>query len=273
MMGGAPGGMPQVHAGPAPGQPYGAAPQPAHAPGPAPRVNTGMGPAPNLGPAPGMGMGAGGVSAPSPSSYGQRGGVAAQAPSAYGHNPGPAPAPVAAAQPSFNPTAPGLAAHAGALGSSTAPTASAKPTVEGLPVAWPLPTSSMQNPRSSKAVLDANRDAQAASEAVALGDPVAPGDLQRVQSVLGGLLQVNPAAAGNPRMYEDINKRLNELYEKLQTGNMKNASSAKVLEVVQALEVQDIAKANNLHRELSASQDFSANKNWLQGLKRLIPAR
>lgn len=140
-------------------------------------------------------------------------------------------------------------------------------------MAWPLPTSAMQNARSSKAVLEANRDAQAASEAVTLGDPIAPGDLQRVQSMLGGLLQGNQAAAGNPRMYEDINKRLGELYEKLQTGNMKNTSQAKVLEVIQALEMQDFTKANNLHRELSSSQDFSLNKNWLQGLKRLIPTR
>lgn len=136
-------------------------------------------------------------------------------------------------------------------------------------MAWPLPTSAMQKLSTNKAIKAQNEDVQAASEAMSLGDPMAAGDVQRVQAVLGMYLQ---GQSGNTRMHEDISKRLEELYTKLQTGNMKNSGQAKVMQFIQCLEAQDFAAAGKTHVELT-TMDWTENKNWLQGVKRLIPQR
>lgn len=136
-------------------------------------------------------------------------------------------------------------------------------------MAWPLPTSAMQKLSTNKAIKAQNESVQAASEAVTLGDPMAAGDLQRVQATLGMYLQ---GQSGNTRMYEDISKRLEELYAKLQSGNMKNTGQSKVMQLIQALEAQDFATAGKTHMELT-QMDWTENKNWLQGVKRLIPQR
>lgn len=135
-------------------------------------------------------------------------------------------------------------------------------------MAWPLPTSAMQKLSTNKAIKAQNEDVQAASQSVSLGDPMAAADVQRVQATLGMYLQ---GQAGNTRMYEDISKRLEELYVKLQTGNMKNAGQSKLLQLVECLERQDFVTAGKTHMELT-TMDWTENKNWLQGVKRLIPS-
>lgn len=99
-----------------------------------------------------------------------------------------------------------------------------------------------------------------------LGEPVSPQDLQRCQSVLNQLLEVSQQDA---RKRDDISKRLNELYEKLQHGYVSTPTSQKVIAMVGAIEQQDFMSANKIQVELSTA-DWDKNKNWLMGLKRLL---
>lgn len=100
---------------------------------------------------------------------------------------------------------------------------------------------------------------------------MAPHDLQRVKNVMGMLLDAS-AQDGNAKKRDDIAKRLEELYMKLQTGQVKTTSSAKVLQMVEAVEGQDYAAAVRIQNDLCSS-DWDSNKVWLQGVKRLIPTR
>lgn len=68
---------------------------------------------------------------------------------------------------------------------------------------------------------------------------------------------------------DDIAKRLEELYSKLQQGHLATATSQKVLALVSAMEQQDYATANKVQVELSTT-DWEKNKTWLMGLKRLV---
>lgn len=71
---------------------------------------------------------------------------------------------------------------------------------------------------------------------------------------------------------EDIAKRLEELYSKLQAGQIKTAASQKVLQMVKSVENQDNQAAHKMLTEL-CQMDWDQNKNWLQGVKRLVPPR
>jgi len=70
-------------------------------------------------------------------------------------------------------------------------------------------------------------------------------------------------------MRDDCNKRLEDLYSKLQAGQIKNNTSAKVLELARAIERQDFPSAHKLQAELMTCE-WETNKNWLQGVKRLV---
>jgi len=261
-MGVGPGVGPMPNMGPTPGMNPGVGVNPGMNPGlgPAPGINQNMGPTPgmnqNMGPAPGMNPGMGvnpGMPGVSP-----------------GMNPGMNPG----VNPGVNPGWGGGVAAPGPApppGKSTAPTASAMPVTEGLPVAWPLPTKTMQKLSTNQAVAGANMAIQEMSgTSSSLGEPMAPHDLTHVKNVFTMLLEASNES--NPKKREDIVKRLEELYTKLQTGQLKTACSQKVLQLAKSLEAQDYATATKVQQELF-STDWDANKSWLMGLKRLIPTR
>eukprot|EP00930_Biecheleria_cincta_P047446 TRINITY_DN3289_c0_g1_i1.p1 TRINITY_DN3289_c0_g1~~TRINITY_DN3289_c0_g1_i1.p1 ORF type:complete len:1199 (+),score=239.56 TRINITY_DN3289_c0_g1_i1:57-3653(+) len=275
MHGGGMGMAPAPTPAPAPSAPV---PPPGPGMGPAPRMNAAPGPAPGscmggpgmAGPgmggpgmppaaAPGMQPGMG-MSAPSPGGYGGCGGYSAPS---MGPGVGAPPAAGFGGQPGA-PMAPGK---------STAPTASAMPVTDGMPVAWPLPTKSMQKHATNNAVAGANMAIQDNSQGGAqmLGEPMASHDLTHVRNVFTMLLDAS-SQDGNAKKREDMSKRLEDLYSKLQAGGVKTACSQKVLQLAKAVEAQDYPGAGKLKQEL-CTQDWDANKYWLMGIQRLIPQR
>lgn len=100
---------------------------------------------------------------------------------------------------------------------------------------------------------------------------MSPADLGRVQQALGALLQ-HSAQDGNVRKRDDNQKRLDELYSKLQQGQMKPDAQQKVLQMINFLEGQDFVSAARVVKELS-TMDWNMNKNWIMGVQRIIPAR
>merc|ERR1719382_575646 len=101
---------------------------------------------------------------------------------------------------------------------TTAPTGSAMPVTEGMPVAWPLPTSSMQKFSTNQAVAAGNKaviDASAGGPSAVIGEPMPQHELAHVKNVLDMLLSMS-SQDGNAKKRDDIAKRLEELYTKLE---------------------------------------------------------
>jgi len=158
---------------------------------------------------------------------------------------------------------------------STAPTASAAPVIEGMPTPWPLPSSTQQLGSTTRSVAAANKAVQSLTvegSAAPMGDPLPAHDVAHVKGVLSMLLDAS-SQDGNAKKREDISKRLDMLYSRLQSGAMRNSTSQKVLQLVKAVEAQDYAAAGRLQADLS-SNDWNDNKDWITGLKRLgLPTR
>jgi len=105
--------------------------------------------------------------------------------------------------------------------------------------------------------------------AAPVGTPMASHDLQTARNMFGTLLEASFQKDGNARKRDDIAKRLEELYSKLQEGRIKAATAEKLLQMVRSIEANDLASAGRIQVELSAS-DWDTNKNWLMGIKRLL---
>lgn len=266
-----------------------AAPAPSIGMGPAPRINVGL-PAPNLAAMsnPGMGgMGAGNASMGG-AGVSSMGGMAAGMAGMAGHSMGSASSPHHGAGGHYpsggagfpggmgvSAPAPVSAPMGGPPSKSTAPTASAAPVVDGMPVAWPLPTKTQSKLSTTQSVAAANAAIQEMSagggNGAVTGDIMPAHDLTYVRNVLTMLLDAS-SQDGNMKKREDISKRLDELFGRLETGRIKTAASQKVMAMVKAVEAQDLISAQKLQLEL-CTIDWEVNKNWLLGVKRLIPSR
>lgn len=147
------------------------------------------------------------------------------------------------------------------------------PVVDNMPTPWPLPTKTQQKLSTTTTVAAANQAVQDQSMgAAAAGEPMPPHELQHVRGTLSTLLDVLAGQDPNPKKREDIAKRLEELYGKLQAGQIKTATSQKVLALVKAVEAQDHAASSRIQQELYQT-DWDINKSWLMGLKRLFAGR
>ncbi|EER05343.1 conserved hypothetical protein [Perkinsus marinus ATCC 50983] len=156
-------------------------------------------------------------------------------------------------------------------GTSTAPHAAAVSTTPGLPVSWPVPTSVQQSGYSNPATLSGNQAVGAHSApAQPQAPPMAAADVSNCQRVLNQLLEIN-CQDGNRRKREDLTKRLGELYGKLQSGDISETAQEKVKELCAAVDAQDFNTAKRLVADLSA-HEWEHNKNWVMGLRRLMPS-
>jgi len=78
---------------------------------------------------------------------------------------------------------------------------------------------------------------------------------------------------GNVKKRDDIAKRLEELYGKLEVGQVKTIAGQKLIQVVQAVEAKDYAAASRVVQLELSKIDWEQNKSWVTGLKWLLPAR
>eukprot|EP00930_Biecheleria_cincta_P047447 TRINITY_DN3289_c0_g2_i1.p1 TRINITY_DN3289_c0_g2~~TRINITY_DN3289_c0_g2_i1.p1 ORF type:complete len:1170 (+),score=202.35 TRINITY_DN3289_c0_g2_i1:163-3510(+) len=251
-MGGPPGGMggPPGGMGGPPGAMGGMAPATAPAPSaPVPPPGPGMGPAPRMNPAPGAGMPGPGMGCGGPGMPGPGMGCG---------GPGMPPAAGPGMQPGMGMSGPAP----GGYGGYGAPGGMGMSPGVGAPGVGGPPGPAM--PRSTAPQAPA-------APPQPCGEPMAAHDLAHVRNVFTMLLDVS-SQDGNAKKREDISKRLEDLYSRLQTGAVKTACSQKVLQLVMAVEAQDPQTAGRLQQEL-CTQDWDANKNWLMGIKRLIPQR
>jgi len=139
-------------------------------------------------------------------------------------------------------------------------------SASGLPVSWPVPTTTQQLGSTTSTTAHLNRSLHATATSQPQSTPMAPGQLDQVKYVLGGLLQHE----GNSKKKMDVQKKLEELYQKLSTGSISQPAQDKVVSLTRAIESHDYATANKVHLELSNSE-WEHNRNWLMGVKRLLP--
>ena len=150
-------------------------------------------------------------------------------------------------------------------GLSTAPHATANPVTPGLPTSWPVPTPVQQ--QLSPGIVPPPKSALLPTGP--LNDPVPHNEIAILQQSFTGLLE-RCAQDGNRRKWDDIGKKLSELYDKLAAGQISRDSVAKIKEMCNCIDRGDFINASRLRVELSAS-DWEKNRTWLFAVQLLLP--
>ena len=150
-------------------------------------------------------------------------------------------------------------------GVSTAPHATANPVTPGLPTSWPVPTPVQQ--QLSPGIVPPPKSAMLA--AGPLNDPVPQNEISIIQHSFTELL-ARCAQDGNRRKWDDIGKKLSELYDKLATGQISRESVGKIKEMCLCIDRGDFVSASRLRVELSAG-DWEKNRTWLFAVQLLLP--
>lgn len=99
-----------------------------------------------------------------------------------------------------------------------------------------------------------------------------PNDFARVQAALDMILEVS-AQDGNIRKRDDNTKRLGDLYSKLRSGQVKDATQQKIMQLVAAIEGRNYTVAQKVLQQELCMNDWDQNKFWLQGLRRMLPTQ
>ncbi|EEA06563.1 uncharacterized protein CMU_012370 [Cryptosporidium muris RN66] len=154
---------------------------------------------------------------------------------------------------------------------TTAPHSGATPPIPGMPIPWPLPTATQQLNSNTSSTASINRQIQAATKRspnIQSSQPLPPQLLDLVMSTINkSLLE---AFVNEPRKQADAQKRFDELFDKLKTGNITDHVSNQVVKLCQAMQSGDFVAAHKIHIDLSSSE-WEHNKNWLMAFKRILP--
>jgi len=152
---------------------------------------------------------------------------------------------------------------------STAPTNSAAPIIDGLPVSWPIPTAQQNAQWVTNSTLEKNKAIQG-QRAPINANPWDPADIEFAREILES--QNIALSIQTKREQDDMREKLDQLYSKLQDGLLNPAGSAKLKEFCHAIQNEDYTTALKLQREL-AGVHWNDHKNWLLGIKRLASSR
>lgn len=150
-------------------------------------------------------------------------------------------------------------------GVSTAPHVTARSVTAGMPVPWPVPTAVQQQLTPNSVAPPAGTS----STPTQISDPMPPGEVAAIQQTINNLLQ-RCAQDGNTRKWEDTSRKLNDLYDKLSSGQITAESKERVKGLVACIDRGDFQQASRIRVELSAT-DWERNRAWLFAIQLLLP--
>eukprot|EP00918_Siedleckia_nematoides_P008233 GHVU01017845.1.p3 GENE.GHVU01017845.1~~GHVU01017845.1.p3 ORF type:complete len:107 (+),score=23.48 GHVU01017845.1:104-424(+) len=106
-----------------------------------------------------------------------------------------------------------------------------------------------------------------------MGVVMPPDQLQYVRSVLEQAANAPANRESNPKLAEDVKRRLEDLYEKLKLGQISQEIQQQILEFCQALMKGDFAVAASIQTQLTKSSEWNVHKTWLMCFRRFVQGR
>ena len=96
-----------------------------------------------------------------------------------------------------------------------------------------------------------------------------PGDVDQVRRAMTSLLE-RSAADGNRKKYEESKAKFEELWARLEKGEVSPTVQVKLLAMAQALEAGDTVVLGRVKADLQ-TWDWETNKSWIMALKLIFP--
>ncbi|KMZ82257.1 hypothetical protein PVIIG_03511 [Plasmodium vivax India VII] len=154
--------------------------------------------------------------------------------------------------------------------STTSPIAGALTVTPGMPVPWPIPTTTQQLGSTTTSTANENKKIQTATKeqnGVFMGRGNVDNVKKTISSFLNGYISQEPMK----KKAEDVSIKVHELFDKLDTGSFNEQINESIISMVSALNANDFRAANKVIVDLSRNLWDGSNKSWIMGLKCIIP--
>ncbi len=99
--------------------------------------------------------------------------------------------------------------------------------------------------------------------------PMSPMDVEQVRRAVTSLVE-RSVADGNRKKYEESKAKFEELWARLERGDVSPTVQIKLLAMAQALEAGDAVVLGRVKADLQ-TWDWDTNKSWIMALKLIFP--
>ncbi|GAW79468.1 protein transport protein SEC31 [Plasmodium gonderi] len=154
--------------------------------------------------------------------------------------------------------------------STTSPIAGALSVTPGMPVPWPIPTTTQQLGSTTTSTANENKKIQTATKEQN-GVLMSRSNIENVKKTINGLLHAYIAQEPVKKKSEDISVKVHELFEKLDNGLFNEQINDSIIHLVNSLNANDFRTTNKIIVDLSRNLWDGSNKSWIMGLKCIIP--
>ncbi len=100
--------------------------------------------------------------------------------------------------------------------------------------------------------------------------PMERGDIDRLRRAVAELGERLSTSEGNKKKYDDVKPKFEELFGKLESGEISAAVQGRLSAFSHALEIGDTPALAKLKTEMQ-SWDWDNNKTWIMALKLVFP--
>lgn len=154
--------------------------------------------------------------------------------------------------------------------SASSPIAAALTVSPGMPVPWPIPTTTQQLGSTTQSTAQENRKIQTAAK-VQTGVRMSPNNIDMIKQAVTNLLNMYVSQEPIKKKVEDVSMKINDFFEKLDSGAFSQQINEHIINICNYITANDFRTTNKLIVDLSRNLWDNTNKSWIMALKRIIP--
>ncbi|CRG98709.1 protein transport protein SEC31, putative [Plasmodium relictum] len=153
---------------------------------------------------------------------------------------------------------------------TTSPIAGALTVSPGMPVPWPIPTTTQQLGSTTQSTANQNKKIQTATKEQN-GVLMSRNNIESIKKSINNLLNIYISQEPIKKKAEDVSAKVYDLYEKLDNGSFNEQINENIINLCNFISANDFKTTNKIIVDLSRNLWDSSNKSWIMGLKRIIP--
>ncbi|SCL97888.1 protein transport protein SEC31, putative [Plasmodium chabaudi chabaudi] len=153
---------------------------------------------------------------------------------------------------------------------TTSPVAGAMSITPGMPVPWPIPTTTQQLGSTTQSTASENKKIQTAAKEQN-GVLMNRNNIEHIKKVISNLLNAYIAQEPVKKKADDISIKVNELFDKIYNGAFNEQINNILISLANSINDNDFKMANKNLMDISRNLWDGSNKAWIMGLKCIIP--
>ncbi|ETB57173.1 hypothetical protein YYC_04992 [Plasmodium yoelii 17X] len=153
---------------------------------------------------------------------------------------------------------------------TTSPVAGAMSITPGMPVPWPIPTTTQQLGSTTQSTANENKKIQTVTKEQN-GVLMNRTNIENVKKIISNLLNMYTSQEPVKKKADDISIKVHELFDKIDSGAFSEQINTILINFTNSINENDFKTANKNLMEISRNLWDGNNKAWIMGLKCIVP--